>query len=161
MLSCTVAEAREAQAIHDKYGKGGWNSKQRDIEGGWRFLGSGHSRWAYLAPSGTVYKVGQKSCNKAEHDAAQVLRSVPNDLVGIPQTRYYKSVGILAMEFVQGKAGIPQEDKDSYRMAIDALGIVDQWYLNFIFDGVKVWLIDLGEFAGMGMSALRSRLKVT
>jgi len=158
MLPCTYAEARKARGVHRRNDVGGWTAKREQLEAGWTFIGSGHSRHAYLAPSGVVYKVGWTGSNKAEHEAATIMRSANHPFIGVPETRYYDTLGVLAMQYIEGTPGIPDDGRRKFEAAIKKFGCIDWWYLNFIYDGTKLWMIDLGEFADGSMSGLAEQV---
>jgi hypothetical protein len=80
---------------------------------GWKYLGDGCTRTAYLSPGGVVYKVGESHTNLQEARAARRLRnkkSLADQLVFIPKARNWRvgyecgsSQYVIAMEYINGK----------------------------------------------------------
>ncbi len=124
---------------------------------GWRYLGSGISRYAFLSPSGVVYKVAKAdfytSHNENEHKAATGVRkllklNVPSakrmrDYIAVPETRIFAS-GVLAMEYLGDEE---QHDGGPAIKCFKHLGIgldTHPGNLRRTPDG-KVAMIDLGH----------------
>jgi hypothetical protein len=73
---------------------------------GWKFLGNGDSREAYLGPDRMVYKVPRLDFEQSEQEHARVWRirrtKLPEWLV-IPKVYFHSPTGISVMEYMEGK----------------------------------------------------------
>ena len=75
---------------------------------GWTLLGSGCYRAAFLAPSGVVYKIGQRWANVAEVRVARRLRARTFDGIYIPLASAFsfglrgRTEVVCAMEYIEG-----------------------------------------------------------
>ncbi|QZE11360.1 hypothetical protein SEA_FORREST_257 [Streptomyces phage Forrest] len=93
--------------VHYPYGP---NLPEPELMEGWRYLASGVSRSAYLAPSGVVYKVMKTpgatyQGNKEEHETAErARRSGSVKGAYIPRTTLWEVPGcyVIAIEFMDG-----------------------------------------------------------
>lgn len=100
----------------------GPNVQEPTLPEGWKFLASGISRRAYLAPSGVVYKVqrnpeSEYQGNKGEHETAEKVRRSGNVRGAyIPRTALYKVPGswVIALEFMDGIRGDRHWDECEY-----------------------------------------------
>lgn len=81
---------------------------------GWRYLGAGCTRTAYLSPGGVVYKVGESHTNLREAEASRKFRkrkSLADQLVFVPKARNWAVMDedsferqyVIAMEYIDGK----------------------------------------------------------
>ena len=100
----TQEEAETAWLIHDEYQK---NWRNHEMPEGWRTLGSGMFRTAYLSPSGVVYKV-ENVCHDSNRDEAYRYEQVKHLNGTLPfrfaECEFMLSEGrytVLAMEYVQ------------------------------------------------------------
>lgn len=138
----TAAEAKIASGL-SRYGT--------ILPEGWRNLGSGSTRTAYLSPSGVVYKVGRERNNKVEAEAIESFYKqgkAEDENYYIPKAAMF-ACGVLAMERVEGKkrgggdSWSVQEERGS--AALSALGIADVGRHNYVImeDG-RVGCYDIG-----------------
>lgn len=120
---------------------------------GWKHLGSGWSRYAFLAPDGVVYKVGYNYVNRDERHNISLLSKIEHPTIKVPActTWTIKNVPskrsredftlVNAMEFIEGKMGHPGND-DIWKI----FGVEDGFGGNFIQTNTGLtYLIDLGE----------------
>jgi hypothetical protein len=128
----------------------------------WTYLGCGWSRFAFLSPSGVVYKVptaqGRKAMNEAEHQNAQRLRESQENHVRslldegeiyVPETHYFPN-GILAMEYaghLSGGAGGQERFYRAIEQVMNVLRIGDMHGGNLMYDrdNDRFVLVDLGS----------------
>jgi len=104
---------------YDWAGKSFWEEQpEKRSPRGFKFLGAGWSRNAFLGPDGFVYKKPKQydgeggtikygiACNKSEAERFRVmsdsLKEAGYDKVRLAKCRLFKSVNVLAMEYVQG-----------------------------------------------------------
>lgn len=113
---------------------------------GWKYLGAGVDRTAWLSPSGVVYKVTHYSVIKAnaqEWQAAAYFLANPLPVgFGVPQMSKYDVEGfeVLAAEFIDG----PEAWGDEFAAAY--FGTTDTHSGNMRRRGGILYCIDLGFF---------------
>lgn len=123
---------------------------------GWKFLGSGISRWAFLAPDGWVYKFGSRYANRNEVDAAQQLFPQQDSTLRIPWVEPvgdYGDFSVIRCEFMDGEwqdaddvnsRAVRDMWRDLSRF-LSRFSIGDVHYGNVCFvDGGTPAVIDLG-----------------
>ena len=148
-------------------------ARNRALPKGWKKIGQGGTRTAYLGPDGVVYKVQHDwdfdECNRDEVKAARRLKKnvfLQRQGVHIPETVGYRVKGktIVAMEYIAGKpsrcnkASWDEKAKCSCRTfgtpricfgvlydMLDERGFNDCYSGNVLYTpDNKIWLIDLG-----------------
>lgn len=89
----------------------GWGNPETPA--GWRWLGEGVSRTAFLSPTGVVYKFEYdgSGCNMDEYEAAMTIQSKLRassartvkalKTLYFPKVRYFENMDILAMEYIE------------------------------------------------------------
>ena len=129
-------------------------------DAGWKYLGSGVSRTAYLGPDGLVYKVGSMGANEKDHRFSRALRKCPkmSKEFSIPDTVIIE--GVLLMT-----AAIPDHDTKAYRYdgkhggkqnraeetfakMAQEIGVYasDLHYDNLYLSGGRWTIVDMGAF---------------
>lgn len=124
---------------------------------GWRKIGEGIARDAYLSPSGVIYKLprdGRNSSDQSYSEAVSADRTgniLPFDGWRIPDvTVFHFGVPIVAMEYVAtGYSAAGPDAIDHYEktrdVAAEWFGLSDLHYENVRFDNDgTVVIIDLG-----------------
>lgn len=138
-------------------------------EKGWRRIGAGSTRTAYLSPARVVYKVGDDYINQIEAKRARLARSSKKlaDLgVKVPRTRLHHVQGrsVMAMEYVPSAKVADCSSLSTYSYNCDCkpgkkrlcwsvlygrlgdLGFYDMWEANVrLTPDNEIYLIDLGE----------------
>lgn len=126
---------------------------------GWTFLGSGISRWAFLAPDGWVYKFGEEYSNEAEVRNAQRLYLEQDDTLRVPWVEFCGQYGewtVIRCEYICGEWQTASDYYDGWSlkkewMEVDnyisrKFGLSDLHYGNVCFvDGGVPAAIDLGR----------------
>lgn len=162
----STENAREALRLNRR----SW-IKSKDYPNGWKKLGSGGTRNAYLGPDGVVYKVQHNSMDKCNVDEAAASRRLRDNKrlaaqgVFVPKARTWRVEGehIIAMEYIDGKPsrcsmGSWNNEKCNCRTfgtpricfgvlyeMLEQWGFNDCFYSNvFHTPDNKIWLIDLG-----------------
>jgi len=159
-----LGNKEDAQLIYRRRKSGGG-----PLPKGWKKLGEGAYRCAYLSPEGVVYKINRTTWD-GDHNFIEEMnfRRIRSSKVKIPSTwRIAKTklytfknksddvVHVVAMEYVKGShkeglATVEQEEaffqKSGALAAWEALGLDDLHEGNFVITpkGKKV-IIDLGE----------------
>ena len=160
-----LGRREHAQTIYDFHVSG-----KRKPPDGFRHIGSGGTRSAYLGPDGVVYKVGDSWCNQNEANSSQWLRrrkSLKDQEIHIAETRAIylpdeKEV-VNAQQYVEAlgpkvycrsiynrkcncrKFGTPRICFGLVYEILEDHGIEDMYYGNIIYAiDKKFYIIDLG-----------------
>ena len=148
----TLVEAEDAVITHLYHYEAGTLSK------GWTFLGSGIHRYAYLSPSGLVYKVpssltsrASRQANTSEAKGAAILAKVESDEFAVPLTNVFHvedDCPIVVMENCGEE--MAYLDGDQLARAKRFFRNTDTHCGNMRIVNGKVVMIDLGFFVEDG-----------
>lgn len=141
-----VAEATIAAGL------AGWSTRAPD---GWELIGTGCSRKAYKAPSGTVYKVpysdSDNRCQDREYVAMLyfALTGMPEGWAVAPVSRYRANdTVVLAMPDLGGRDGEPFERPPAFThediQFCYSIGVQDPHGGNLRYVDGKKYIIDFG-----------------
>ena len=132
------------------------------LPAGWKFLGNGVSRWAFLAPDGWVYKFGARYANDVEVENSRRLYLEQDDTFRVPWVEHCGSYGhwtVVRCEYIMGQwltehDYYTHDDDDDFIIRPEWQGIHDHLrryrlgdlhYENVCFvDGGVPAVIDLG-----------------
>ena len=129
---------------------------------GWKFLGAGISRHAFLGPDGWVYKIGNSESNRRETDHSHLLYPHSDATLAFPYvepvTDDYKIIRCeyIDGEFLSSDFGVPAEpgEREAWSGMNEHIGRITRRYLGYTMfdihtgnvcfvDGTPVF-IDLG-----------------
>lgn len=152
-VSVEIGTSEEAQVAASMF----VDPPSGDTLAGWRVIGAGKERTAYLSPTGIVYKAGSEVTAVAEHDRfAQLLEG---DMAEhIPPHALYRftiasrqgevqTVGVIAMPYLPNDDSVDLNAVRIYDL-VAATGDFNPG--NVHANGGRLWLID-----GAGLPGLR------
>lgn len=128
---------------------------EENVPDGWKYLGCGVSRVAYLGPDGMVYKVGNRQCNDSEAKAAAWFKDKFGPIPGtlIPDFIHHDEVGTPQQSVIETVYLPPDETYDSEDMSrrrrwfirkLMKCGLTDSHGMNIYFYRNLITCVDWG-----------------